>query len=54
MPLTTVEMPDATMGSVAASLLLDIAENAVAPRHLTAPYRLRWGATVRDLNATGS
>ncbi len=50
-PLTTVEIPDSTMGSTAASLLLDMAENAAPPRHLTAPYRLRCGGTVRDIRA---
>lgn len=48
--LTTVEIPDGTMGAAAASLLLDMAENAAPPRHLTVPYRLRPGGTVRDLN----
>jgi len=47
--LTTVEMPDATMGAAAASLLLDMAENAVAPRHLLVAHRLRPGGTVRDI-----
>ncbi|GGA86384.1 LacI family transcriptional regulator [Brucella endophytica] len=50
-PLTTVEMPDATMGAAAASLLLDMAENAAPARHLMVPYRFRVGGTVRDLNA---
>ncbi|OCJ03569.1 transcriptional regulator [Rhizobium sp. AC27/96] len=48
--LTTVEIPDGTMGGAAASLLLDMAENAAPPRHLTLPYRLRPGGTVRDLS----
>lgn len=47
--LTTVEIPDGTMGAAAASLLLDMAENAAPPRHLTVPYRLRTGGTVRNL-----
>lgn len=47
--LTTVEIPDATMGAAAASLLLDMAENAVAPRHLQVAHRLRTGGTVRDI-----
>jgi len=47
--LTTVEIPDGTMGAAAASLLLDMAENAAPPRYLTVPYRLRAGGTVRDL-----
>ncbi|GES47401.1 LacI family transcriptional regulator [Rhizobium sp. NBRC 114257] len=47
--LTTVEIPDGTMGAAAASLLLDMAENAAPPRHLTVPYRLRFGGTVRNL-----
>ncbi|MDX3926079.1 MAG: substrate-binding domain-containing protein [Shinella sp.] len=47
--LTTVEMPDATMGAAAASLLLDMAENAAAPRHLKVAHRLRQGGTARDL-----
>jgi DNA-binding LacI/PurR family transcriptional regulator len=50
-PLTTVEIPDATMGGVAASLLLDMAENAAAPRHVTTAFRLRCGGTVRDITA---
>lgn len=48
--LTTVEMPDATMGAAAASLLLDMAENAVAPRHMQVAHRLRPGGTVRDIS----
>jgi DNA-binding LacI/PurR family transcriptional regulator len=47
--LTTVEIPDGTMGAAAASLLLDMAENAAPPRHLTVPYRMRVGGTVRTL-----
>ncbi|MFJ6328266.1 MULTISPECIES: substrate-binding domain-containing protein [unclassified Rhizobium] len=47
--LTTVEIPDGTMGAAAASLLLDMAENAAPPRHLIVPYRLRPGGTVRNL-----
>jgi len=47
--LTTVEIPDGTMGAAAASLLLDMAENAAPPRHLSVPYRLRSGGTVRNL-----
>ncbi|MDL2407177.1 substrate-binding domain-containing protein [Rhizobium calliandrae] len=47
--LTTVEIPEVTMGAAAASLLLDMAENAAPSRHLTVPYRLRPGGTVRDL-----
>lgn len=52
LPLSTVEIPDATMGAAAASLLLDMAENAAPPRHLTVPYRLRPGRTVRNLNTS--
>jgi DNA-binding LacI/PurR family transcriptional regulator len=48
-PLTTIEMPDASMGATAASLLLDIAENAAPARHLRVAYTLRKGGTVRDL-----
>ncbi|SFB16057.1 transcriptional regulator, LacI family [Rhizobium sp. NFR07] len=48
-PLTTVEMPDASMGAAAASLLLDIAENAAQPRHLEVAYSLRRGGTVRAI-----
>ncbi|ULJ76183.1 MULTISPECIES: substrate-binding domain-containing protein [Rhizobium] len=48
-PLTTIEMPDASMGATAASLLLDIAENAAPARHLDVAYTLRKGGTVRDL-----
>ncbi len=47
--LTTVEIPDGTMGAAAASLLLDMAENAAPPRHLSVAYRMRAGGTVRDL-----
>ncbi|WP_137130071.1 substrate-binding domain-containing protein [Rhizobium sp. FY34] len=47
--LTTVEMPDVSMGAAAASLLLDMAENAAAPRHLQVAYRLRPGGTVQDI-----
>ncbi|CDZ72415.1 Transcriptional repressor, LacI family [Neorhizobium galegae bv. orientalis] len=46
-PLTTVEMPDASMGAAAASLLLDMAENAAPARHLDVAYVLRRGGTVR-------
>lgn len=49
-PLTTMEIPEVTMGAAAASLLLDMAENGAPPRHLTVPYRLRPGGTVRDFN----
>lgn len=48
-PLTTIEMPDASMGAAAASLLLDIAENAAQPRHLEVAYSLRRGGTVRAI-----
>jgi len=48
--LTTVEMPDATMGAAAASLLLDMAENAAPPRHMQVAHRLRPGGTVRDIS----
>lgn len=48
-PLTTIEMPDASMGAVAASLLLDIAEKGVAPRHLQVGFTLKPGGTVRSL-----
>lgn len=49
--LTTVEMPDATMGAAAASLLLDMAENAAPPRHLQVAHRIRVGGTTRDITA---
>jgi len=49
--LTTIEMPDASMGATAASLLLDMAENAAPARHLEIPYLLRRGGTVRDISA---
>lgn len=45
-PLTTIRMPDADMGTAAAALLLDIAENAAAPRHLRVGHQLFVGATV--------
>ena len=48
-PLTTIEMPDASMGAAAASLLLDIAENAAPPRHLEMAYTLRRGGSVRAI-----
>lgn len=48
-PLTTIEMPDASMGAAAASLLLDIAENAAPPRHLEMAYMLRRGGSVRAI-----
>ena len=48
--LTTVEMPDATMGAAAASMLLDMAENAAPPRHMQVAHRLRPGGTVRDIS----
>jgi DNA-binding LacI/PurR family transcriptional regulator len=48
-PLTTVEMPDASMGAAAASLLLDIAENAAPARHLDIAYMMRRGGTVRAI-----
>ncbi|RCS24509.1 LacI family DNA-binding transcriptional regulator [Phyllobacterium salinisoli] len=47
--LTTVELPDATMGAAAASLLLDMAENGAMPRQLQVAHRLRRGGTVRDI-----
>ncbi|GHD14689.1 LacI family DNA-binding transcriptional regulator [Tianweitania populi] len=47
--LTTIEMPDVSMGAAAASLLLDIAENDAAPRHLEIPFSLRTGGTVRTI-----
>lgn len=48
-PLTTIEMPDASMGAAAASLLLDMAENAAPARHLDVAYMLRRGGTVRAI-----
>jgi DNA-binding LacI/PurR family transcriptional regulator len=48
-PLTTIEMPDASMGAAAASLLLDIASNAAPPRHLEVAHSLRRGGTVRAI-----
>lgn len=48
-PLTTIEMPDASMGVTAASLLLDMAENAAPARHLDVAYTLRRGGTVRAI-----
>lgn len=47
-PLTTIEMPDASMGTAAASLLLDIAASGPA-RHLRLGHRLFAGKTVRDI-----
>jgi DNA-binding LacI/PurR family transcriptional regulator len=51
-PLTTIEMPDASMGTAAASLLLDIAASAPA-RHLRLDHRLFAGETVRDIRQAG-
>lgn len=48
-PLTTVEMPDASMGAAAASLLLDMAENAAPARHFELAHMLRRGGTVRAI-----
>ncbi|MGO8565186.1 substrate-binding domain-containing protein, partial [Rhizobium ruizarguesonis] len=48
-PLTNIEMPDASMGATAASLLLDMAENAAPARHLDVAYTLRRGGTVRTI-----
>ncbi|TCM81734.1 LacI family transcriptional regulator [Rhizobium sp. BK068] len=48
-PLTTMEMPDASMGRTAASLLLDMAENAAPARHFYIAYCLRRGGTVRAI-----
>ncbi|MBW8321068.1 MAG: substrate-binding domain-containing protein [Rhizobium sp.] len=53
-PLTTIEMADASMGATAASLLLDIAENSAAPRHLTLGYKLNTGGTVRRIGVRSS
>lgn len=49
-PLSTIEMADASMGTTAASLLLDIAENGAEPRHLSMGYKLKPGGTVRSIN----
>jgi DNA-binding LacI/PurR family transcriptional regulator len=49
-PLTTMNMPDASMGTTAASLLLDMVENAAPDRHLELAFSLNKGGTVRDLN----
>jgi DNA-binding LacI/PurR family transcriptional regulator len=48
--LTTIEMPDASMGATAASLLLDIAGNDAPQRHLELSCTLRRGGTVRNLD----
>lgn len=48
-PLTTIEMPDASMGTAAASLLLDMVQNGTPARHLQLGHRLFVGATVRDI-----
>ena len=47
--LTTIEMPDVSMGAAAASLLLDIAENDAPARHLDVPFTMRPGGTVRAI-----
>lgn len=48
-PLTTIEMPDASMGAAAASLLIDMAENAAPARRLDIAFMLRRGGTVRAI-----
>jgi DNA-binding LacI/PurR family transcriptional regulator len=48
--LTTIEMADASMGATAASLLLDMAENSAAPRHLRLAHKLNPGGTVRRIS----
>jgi DNA-binding LacI/PurR family transcriptional regulator len=47
--LTSIEMPDLSMGATAASLLLDIVENDAPLRHLELSHALRPGGTVRNL-----
>jgi DNA-binding LacI/PurR family transcriptional regulator len=47
--LTSIEMPDLSMGATAASLLLDIVENDAPLRHLELSHALRAGGTVRNL-----
>ena len=47
--LTSIEMPDLSMGATAASLLLDIVENNAPLRHLELSHALRPGGTVRNL-----
>lgn len=47
--LTTVTIPNASMGSAAASMLLDITMNGAAGRDLLVDYALRPGGTVRQL-----
>ncbi|UJW76977.1 substrate-binding domain-containing protein [Rhizobium sp. SL42] len=49
-PLSTIEMADASMGTTAASLLLDMAENGAEPRHLSMGYKLKPGGTVRRID----
>lgn len=50
-PLTTIKMPDTDMGTAAAALLLDMAENAAPPRHLRVGHQLFAGATVARAKA---
>ncbi|MBB3593910.1 DNA-binding LacI/PurR family transcriptional regulator [Rhizobium sp. BK529] len=47
--LTSIEMPDLSMGATAASLLLDIVENDAPLRHLELSHALHAGGTVRNL-----
>ncbi len=47
--LTTIDMPDVSMGAAAASLLLDIAEKDAPLRHLEIPFAFRSGGTVRTI-----
>ncbi|MDE1157420.1 MAG: substrate-binding domain-containing protein [Neorhizobium sp.] len=48
-PLTTIEMPDASMGAAAASLLIDMVDNGAPARHLELGHILRRGCTVRGI-----
>jgi DNA-binding LacI/PurR family transcriptional regulator len=47
--LTSIAMPDLSIGATAASLLLDIVENDAPLRHLELSHALRAGGTVRNL-----
>ena len=47
--LSTVDMPGAAMGAVAASLLLDMLDNAAPARAMQLDFRLYPGGTIRDL-----
>ena len=48
--LSTIDMPSAAMGAVAASLLLDMLDNAARSRAMQLDFQLYPGGTVRDIS----